>query len=93
MVETLTHRERMLRTLRFEPVDRVPDLEFGAWDQTIAAWVKTDKPDGTVLVVEPWVHVSGSQFERTVRVAENAGLGVASRPRVKLSRAVLMARS
>lgn len=37
-VEPLTHRERLLRTLRFQPVDRVPDLEFGAWIQTVDRW-------------------------------------------------------
>lgn len=35
MTIALTHRERSLRTLRHEPVDRVPDYEFGAWTQTI----------------------------------------------------------
>jgi uroporphyrinogen decarboxylase len=38
MVETLTHRQRLQRTLRFQPVDRVPDLEFGAWIQTVDRW-------------------------------------------------------
>lgn len=37
-MENLTHRERWMRTLRFEPVDRVPDLEFGAWFQTVDRW-------------------------------------------------------
>jgi len=34
----MTHRERLLRTLRFQEVDRVPDYEFGAWRQTIDRW-------------------------------------------------------
>ncbi len=34
----LTHRERLLGTLRRQPVDRVPDLEFGAWVQTLERW-------------------------------------------------------
>jgi hypothetical protein len=34
----LTHRERLLCTLRHQPVDRVPDLEFGAWVQTLERW-------------------------------------------------------
>ncbi len=38
MTETLTHRERLLRTLRNQPVDRLPDLEFGAWNQTNDRW-------------------------------------------------------
>lgn len=35
---TLNHRERMLRTLAGQPVDRPPDYEFGAWTQTIDRW-------------------------------------------------------
>jgi uroporphyrinogen decarboxylase len=38
MTEQLTHRERLLRTLRRQPVDRVPDYEFRAWTQTIDRW-------------------------------------------------------
>lgn len=38
MTEPLTHRERLLRTLRRQPVDRVPDYEFRAWVQTIDRW-------------------------------------------------------
>ena len=34
----LTHRERLLRTLRYQSVDRPPDYEFGAWVQTIDRW-------------------------------------------------------
>jgi len=41
----VTHRERLLRTLRFQPVDRVPDYEFGAWEQTIARWHKEGLPE------------------------------------------------
>ncbi len=37
-VETLTHRERLLNTLRCQPTDRLPDYEFGAWRQTLARW-------------------------------------------------------
>ena len=39
-METLTHRERLLRTMRFQPVDRVPDYEFGTWLQTVDRWRK-----------------------------------------------------
>lgn len=34
----MTHRERWLRTLNFEPVDHVPDEEFGYWDETFTTW-------------------------------------------------------
>lgn len=35
---TFTHRERLLRALSRQPVDRVPDYEFRAWVQTIDRW-------------------------------------------------------
>lgn len=38
MAEWMTHRERYLNLLRGLPVDRVPDYEFGAWDQTYPRW-------------------------------------------------------
>jgi uroporphyrinogen decarboxylase len=40
----MTHRERWLRTLRFEKVDRGVDVEFGAWEQTVARWHKEGMP-------------------------------------------------
>jgi hypothetical protein len=42
----MTHRERLLATLRYQPVDRVPDYEFGAWQQTIERWEKEGLPKG-----------------------------------------------
>lgn len=38
MSDALNHRERLLRTLRNQPVDRLPDYEFGAWTQTNQRW-------------------------------------------------------
>ena len=40
----MTHRERFLRTLHFEPVDHVPDMEFGYWDDTFRAWHEQGLP-------------------------------------------------
>lgn len=40
----MNHRERMVRVLKHQPVDRVPDYEFGAWEQTIKRWVKEGMP-------------------------------------------------
>ncbi len=34
----MTHRERFLRTYRFQEVDHVPDMEFGYWDETFVRW-------------------------------------------------------
>jgi uroporphyrinogen decarboxylase len=43
-VTQLTHRERFLRTMHFEPVDHVPDEEFGYWDNTLTLWHEQGLP-------------------------------------------------
>ena len=40
----MTHRERWLRTFRFEEVDHVPDIEFGYWDDTFKGWHQQGLP-------------------------------------------------
>lgn len=40
----MTHRERLLATLRGQPVDRIPDYEFGAWDETYPRWHREGMP-------------------------------------------------
>jgi ubiquinone/menaquinone biosynthesis C-methylase UbiE len=50
------------------------------------------KPGGRLLVVEPALHVSRTEFAFTVAVAEKLGFTVAARPRVGLSRAALFRR-
>jgi uroporphyrinogen decarboxylase len=40
----MTHRERWLRTMHFEPVDHVPDEEFGYWDNTLTQWHEQGLP-------------------------------------------------
>jgi len=40
----LNHRERFLRTFEFKDVDRVPDYEFGYWDETIDRWHREGLP-------------------------------------------------
>jgi len=40
----MNHRERFLRTFQFKEVDRVPDYEFGFWDETIIRWHKEGLP-------------------------------------------------
>ncbi|MEM2100324.1 MAG: uroporphyrinogen decarboxylase family protein [Thermoproteota archaeon] len=34
----MNERERLLKTLQFKEVDRVPDYEFGYWSETIDRW-------------------------------------------------------
>ena len=48
------------------------------------------KPDGLVLIVEPPFHVSKSAFEETIDKAREAGLTPVERPRVFLSKTVVL---
>lgn len=45
---------------------------------------------GLALIVEPPLHVSKQDFEATIRTAGDAGLSVADRPKMILSKAVLL---
>ena len=47
-------------------------------------------PRGRILVVEPPFHVSKQGFEAMVQIAQSVGFAVADRPRVFLSKAVLL---
>jgi len=40
----MNHRERFLRTFQFKDVDRVPDYEFGFWNETIIRWHREGLP-------------------------------------------------
>jgi len=44
----MNNRERFLRTIRFEPVDRVPNFELNLWEQTIDRWLDEGLPSGAV---------------------------------------------
>jgi ubiquinone/menaquinone biosynthesis C-methylase UbiE len=48
------------------------------------------RPDGSVLVVEPPLHVSRTGFERSLAAAEGAGLRVAGRPRIGPNKSALL---
>ena len=39
-----TLRERFLRTMRFEKPDRLPNFEFGYWDETLPTWHEQGLP-------------------------------------------------
>lgn len=40
----MTHRERFVRTMHFQSVDRVPDWEFGYWSETLEVWHQQGLP-------------------------------------------------
>jgi ubiquinone/menaquinone biosynthesis C-methylase UbiE len=48
------------------------------------------KPGGKFLIVEPLIHVSGRDFERTVTLSREIGFTTGVRPRVSMSRAILL---
>lgn len=41
----MNSRERWLACMRFQPLDHVPDEEFGYWDETIVEWHKQGMPE------------------------------------------------
>ena len=41
----MNSRERFMNCLRFRPVDRIPDMEFGAWNDNFPVWQKQGMPD------------------------------------------------
>jgi len=50
------------------------------------------KPGGRFLVVEPRIHVTGSNFERTIALSQEIGFKTEARPQVMISRAVLFSK-
>lgn len=40
----MTHRDRWLRTFRYQTIDHVPDEEFGYWDETYTTWHQQGLP-------------------------------------------------
>lgn len=51
------------------------------------------RPGGRFLVVEPRVHVSRSNFERTLAIARELGFGIEPGPDVRLSRSAVLVKS
>lgn len=68
-------------------VHEVP--ERAAFLREVAALMK---PGARFFVAEPRLHVPAEDVERTVKLAEEAGLGVSHRPHVAFSRAVVFAK-
>jgi ubiquinone/menaquinone biosynthesis C-methylase UbiE len=50
------------------------------------------KPGGRFLVVEPRIHVTGPNFERTIALSQEIGFKIEARPQVMISRAVLFSK-
>ncbi|MDR1950269.1 MAG: hypothetical protein LBQ38_12825 [Spirochaetaceae bacterium] len=43
-MDTMTPKERFLKILSFEPVDRIPLMDFGYWEETIQNWHREGLP-------------------------------------------------
>lgn len=71
--------------LAFYMVHEIPDK--GCFFTEIESILK---PDALLLMVEPPFHVSSKTFNQTLEIARAAGLIVNERPRILLSKAVLM---
>lgn len=41
----MNHRERWVRCMHFQPVDHVPDEEFGYWAENLSVWKQQGLPD------------------------------------------------
>jgi ubiquinone/menaquinone biosynthesis C-methylase UbiE len=70
--------------LAFYMVHEVPNAE--AFLMEIASVLK---PRGKLLIVEPKIHVSATAFEKTIEVAQQAGLSPISEPKIRFSRSKL----
>ena len=79
--------ERVDFVLAFYMVHEVPSQE--EFFNEIGTIIK---PNGQVLIVEPPFRVSKSAFEETIRKARDAGFRPTGRPKVFLSKAVILKR-
>lgn len=73
--------------LAFWMVHEVPDQ--GRFMREVAALLK---PEGSLLLVEPYLHVSAAGFRETIRKGEEAGLVRKETPKITFSRSVLFTR-
>jgi ubiquinone/menaquinone biosynthesis C-methylase UbiE len=76
--------EKVDFALAFYMVHEVPNAE--AFLKEVASLLK---PKGKLLVVEPKMHVSATAFEKTIEVAQQAGLKPVSEPKIRFSRSKL----
>lgn len=70
----MSMRERFLRCMHFEPVDRPPNYELGYWKQTVQRWLK----EGMAPEAYPWLggfDEEGKALESWMEVPEGEELG------------------
>lgn len=86
--ERLEITEKADFVLAFWMAHEVPDQ--GRFMKELSALLN---PGGTLLLAEPYLHVSRAAFEKTLRKGEEAGLVQKETPKISFSRAVLFALS
>jgi len=71
--------------LAFWMVHEVPDQQrmFGELKELLS-------PGGRILVIEPKIHVTAREFNNMINHIESAGLKIIERPKVALSRSLLL---
>jgi ubiquinone/menaquinone biosynthesis C-methylase UbiE len=47
-------------------------------------------PGGSILIIEPKIHVTKKSFDRMIILSESAGLKIINRPKISLSRSVML---
>lgn len=83
--EKIGLKEQVNFILAFYMVHEVPDQE--SFFKEIESILK---PGGTVLIVEPPIHVSKKKFKRTLEKAKDAGLRVMEGPKLLFSKAAVL---
>lgn len=62
----MTDRETLRRVMAFEPVDKAPNYELGAWGQTVERWVAEGMPEDAVFLNwfegEPFFNITRRAF-------------------------------
>ncbi len=61
----MTHRERWVRVMHFQPVDHIPDEEFGAWNENFPVWQEQGLPKDVN---------NNSDFDRYFQFAPRSGI-------------------
>ncbi len=75
----MNSRERWLACMHFQPVDHVPDQEFGYWEETLPVWHAQGLPE---YVDSDWKADVFFGFESQVGFPVNLGIIPAFEPRV-----------
>ncbi|HUS47004.1 MAG TPA: uroporphyrinogen decarboxylase family protein [Phycisphaerae bacterium] len=69
-------KDRYYRVYTYQDVDRVPDIEFGYWPQTIRRWLKEGMP--LEMTPEETTHMFSSRLDQFLGL-EHEGAGIGAR--------------